>query len=146
MNSMNVIVHNSKLSLLDFGEIVESWLITELAISIAYILIDQIPRDFRGSFQSLPNNTQQQLKSVVSFCIKTILAGYTSIITIEPEELSVLPSLVLGRIAQSLTIGKYSFSLQPDNAYCSNTVNRGYLAMDLIINGFSCQWDEQFQL
>ncbi len=151
MNSYNFLVLPSsqdpidfELSILDFGELIESWLVVEVALLIMYVIIDAVPLNL-PPYEQLSQEEREKVYSQIFFPIKPILNGFVSRISLTKEEFEVLPWLVLARIAQSVTMGKYSFHLNPKNTYLLSTNGRGVLAMAAILEGIGEErWVNEF--
>lgn len=84
-------------SLLDFGDMVYSCTINELAIAIAYALLDK-----PGSLISVAQE---------------IAAGYHSVFPITELEVDLLFPLICTRLATSVSISAYQKTLEPDSEY-----------------------------
>ena len=103
-NDNNIIVRNDEpwhqevIGLIDFGDMVHSWLITDLANACAYAMLDQ----------------PQPLDTACA-----IIRGYHSELTITDEELDVLFAMIAMRLCMSVCICAYQKTLEPDNEYLS---------------------------
>ena len=101
-NDNNVIVDDSDMfeqkviGLIDYGDMVESWLVTDLAIACAYAMLDQ-PRP---------------LDTAVS-----IVRGYNQKLPIQEIELEALFPMIAMRLCMSVSICAYQKSIEPDNKY-----------------------------
>ena len=101
-NDFNVIVNNARddgarsFGILDFGDMVFSYSINELAVAIAYAILDK--PDPLGVAQK-------------------IVSGYHSIFPISDIEFEVLFPLVCARLAMSVSIAAQQLQLEPDNEY-----------------------------
>ena len=82
--------------ILDFGDMVHSCTINELAISIAYALLEK----------SDPISVAQE-----------ITAGYHSVFPISDLELELLFPLICARLTMSVSVSAYQKTLEPDNEY-----------------------------
>ncbi|MFW9797735.1 MAG: aminotransferase class III-fold pyridoxal phosphate-dependent enzyme [Candidatus Thorarchaeota archaeon] len=101
VNDDNVIVNsphdeNRTFGILDFGDMVYSHTINELAIAIAYAILDKPD----------PILTAQH-----------IIAGYHSVFPLTEVELEVLFLLTCARLATSVSVSSYQKKLEPDNEY-----------------------------
>ncbi len=101
-NNYNILVHHEPVSdlaligLVDFGDMVYSTLINELAICGAYVMLGkQNPIDAAAA----------------------VVAGYHETQPLDEEELSVLFPLMCLRLCQSVCLAVEQQSLQPDNEY-----------------------------
>ncbi|TFH08542.1 MAG: aminotransferase class III-fold pyridoxal phosphate-dependent enzyme [Candidatus Thorarchaeota archaeon] len=101
-NDNNIVVsnpHNSvkrMFGILDFGDMVHSCTINELAIAIAYAILDKPD----------PISVAQE-----------ITAGYHKIFPISELELELLFPLICARLATSVSVCAYQKTLEPDNEY-----------------------------
>jgi len=84
--------------LIDFGDMVYSYTIGELAVAIAYAILD---------------------KPDPLVIASRIISGYFSVCPITDDEFSVLFGLVTLRLCMSVCIAAYQQSCQPDNVYLS---------------------------
>lgn len=119
MNEGNVIVEEKNgehfvTGLIDFGDVGYTCRIFEVSIGMAYISMLK-PDD----------------------CISAagiILSAYLSVSSLSDLEYNLLYYCVIGRIAQSLAIGNYSFSIYPNNTYLLNTSRTGFKVLDKFLN------------
>jgi len=98
-NDYNVLVDPERMvvtGLLDFGDMVYSYTVGDLAIAIAYAVLDK--PDPRAAAAE-------------------IIEGYTSEFTLLVNELETLWPLVLLRLAMSVCIAAYQTQQRPDNEY-----------------------------
>jgi len=102
VNDNNVVVSHPHLNdkrtftILDFGDMVHSCTINELAITIAYAILEK----------SDPISVAQD-----------ITAGYHTIFPISELELELLFPLICARLATSVSVSAYQKTLEPDNEY-----------------------------
>jgi len=97
INEQNLLIHPSEpkvTGLLDFGDILLSWQINDIAINMAYGMLK---------------------KDEPLVAASHLLAGYAQKRPLTEVEWEVLPTLVACRLAQSITIGNYSAMQDPDN-------------------------------
>lgn len=95
--------------LLDFGDILCSWQINEIAINMAYGMLKK----------------EQPIVAA-----SHLLAGYATERTVSEVEWEVLPTLVACRLAQSITLGNYSAIQDPSNKeYLLTTQESGWLCL-----------------
>ena len=95
-NDYNVLVDPERLEvvgLIDFGDMVYSYTVGNLAVALAYVVLD--PR------------------AVVS----EVVEGYTSEFALMPSELEVLWRLMLMRLGMSVCLAAYQQQQRPDNEY-----------------------------
>jgi Ser/Thr protein kinase RdoA (MazF antagonist) len=96
-NDYNVIVENDRVvGLVDFGDMIHSYTIGELAVGIAYIVLDKA-------------DPLEHAKAVVS--------GYASEWTLDANELAALWCLVLMRLCMSICLAAHQQEQQPENVY-----------------------------
>jgi 4-aminobutyrate aminotransferase-like enzyme/Ser/Thr protein kinase RdoA (MazF antagonist) len=96
-NDHNVLVHDGHVSgLIDFGDMAAGRQVNELAITLAYALLDQ--------------------PDLVASATR-VIEGYTSVFELEPAELAVLFPLVAARLAMSVAISFHRSRDFPDNEY-----------------------------
>jgi hypothetical protein len=60
---------------------------------------------------------------------RKMAAGYQSVHPLPSEHLSMLHALVCSRLAQSVTMGAYSFSINPENQYLLVTAQPGWILL-----------------
>ena len=98
-NDYNVLVDPERMvvtGLLDFGDMIYSYTVGDLAIAIAYAVLDE--PDPRAAAAE-------------------IIEGYTSEFTLLQNELETLWPLALLRLAMSVCIARYQTQQRPDNEY-----------------------------
>jgi 4-aminobutyrate aminotransferase-like enzyme/Ser/Thr protein kinase RdoA (MazF antagonist) len=101
-NDYNVLVSNpyppeeSRFGILDFGDMVLTHTINELAVAIAYAILGK--EDPIGA-------------------ASTIVGGYHSNCPLTETEIELLFPLILARLATSIAIAGYQMQLEPDNEY-----------------------------
>ena len=80
-----------KLACIDFGDVVVSWRVNEVAIALAYCSLNKADpvRD-----------------------MSIMLAGIQSVYPLTPSEMRVLPCLIAARLVTSLVMGMYSYHMQ----------------------------------
>ncbi|XP_065072296.1 hydroxylysine kinase-like [Rhopilema esculentum] len=118
INEGNIITENidSKamiVGLIDFGDVTYSFRVFEIAICMAYMSLLR------------PND-----------CLKDaglVLSGYLSKEPLTDLELKVLYYCVIGRLAQSLTMGNYQYSLDPGNEYLLLTSQTGWKVLGMLL-------------
>ncbi len=103
-NDYNVIINHPhdnelrSLGILDFGDMVYSYTINELAVAIAYAILDK------------PDPIAVAQK---------IVSGYHAVSPLSEIELEVLYPLICTRLAMSVSIASHQQELEPDNEYLS---------------------------
>jgi Ser/Thr protein kinase RdoA (MazF antagonist) len=98
-NHGNVLVDEDGLqviSIIDFGDMVNSWLVVEPAIAATYAMLDQA--DPLGNAQ-------------------TLLRGYHQTLPLTTTEISLVFDLICMRLCMSVCICAHQRRLEPDNAY-----------------------------
>ena len=116
-NDFNIIVNNAhnneerSFGILDFGDMVFSYTINELAVAIAYAILDK--PDPLGVAQK-------------------IVSGYHSVFPISDTELDVLFSLICARLAMSVSIAAQQLQLEPDNEYLSVSQTSAWSTLALL--------------
>ena len=98
-NDYNVLVDPERMivtGLLDFGDMVYSYTVADLAIAIAYVVLDK------------PNPRA---------AAEEVIKGYTSEFVLRDEELEMLWPLVRLRLAMSVCIAANQLRQQPENEY-----------------------------
>jgi len=102
MNEQNIVVNESgadpvrdpngvKFSIIDFGDVIVSWRVNEVAIALAYCALDK----------------EDHLQDM-----SVMLAGIQSVFPLTPLEMRILPCLVAARLVTSLVMGMYSYHMQ----------------------------------
>lgn len=116
-NDYNVLVnhpHTDKarfFGIIDLGDMVFSSTINELAIAIAYAILDKPD----------PLSVAQH-----------IISGYQSIIPLSEPELDALFVLICTRLAMSVSIAAHQQKLEPDNEYLSVSQRSAWSALSLL--------------
>jgi 4-aminobutyrate aminotransferase-like enzyme/Ser/Thr protein kinase RdoA (MazF antagonist) len=96
-NDRNVLVHGGATTgLIDFGDMVHAPVVYELAVALAYALLDT---------PDLVAATEQ------------VVGGYTAEFPLTDDELSVLTDLAATRLAMSVAISSHRSAEHPDNEY-----------------------------
>jgi 4-aminobutyrate aminotransferase-like enzyme/Ser/Thr protein kinase RdoA (MazF antagonist) len=115
-NDDNVVINhphdeNRSFGILDFGDMVHSHTINELAIAIAYAILDKDD----------PIGIGQR-----------IVAGYHTVFPLTEVELEVLFPLVCTRLATSVCVAAYQKKLEPDNEYLVISESRAWKILSLL--------------
>jgi len=100
-NDYNLVVNQSQLGLdkigiIDFGDLVYSYTIFELAIAIAYAILG---------------------KEDLLYLASIIVKGYNTVIPLREDELDILFILICMRLTLSVAISGYQKNLEPNNKY-----------------------------
>ncbi|CAK9300321.1 unnamed protein product [Gordionus sp. m RMFG-2023] len=98
---------------IDFGDVHISYYIFEIALCITYMMI-------------------KVEDSEVFSCGGHVLAGYLEEMSLSYEELNCLQLCICARLCQSLTMGEYTYSLDPGNEYLLSSAKRGWKVLDKI--------------
>lgn len=96
VNDYNVIISNNRPKIIDFGDIVYSATIFDLAIAIAYVILD---------------------KDDPIHCAIQVLKGYHSILSLTEYEVDSLFVLIAMRLCVSVTLSAVQIKQEPDNEY-----------------------------
>ena len=97
--------------ILDFGDIVHSSVVGDLAVAMAYSV---------GADGALERHHVDPWEAPYD-----IAAGYTEIRSLEPDEVAMLPSLVRVRLAQRLLLNSWLAASDPSNAgYTGRSISR----------------------
>ena len=99
-NDANIIVQEDRVAgVIDFGDLVHSARVNDVAIAIAYMMLTKRGRE----------------KPIDTGCV--FLSGFCAEYALLPSEIELLYTLVCCRLAISVTIGAYSYMQQPENEY-----------------------------
>ena len=120
-NRENVIVNDDAsrvISIIDFGDMIHSWLILEPGIAAAYAMLEQ--PDPMASAQAL-------------------VRGYHQSMALTETEIGLLFDLIGMRLCMSVCLCAHQQRLEPDNAYLSNDVQQSW---DLLRQLEPISWTE----
>ena len=137
-NDQNVIVEqggHKVAGMIDFGDMVYTWRVNEVAVAAAYVLIAlQYPKEGGLSEGALAEGGLSEAQAPIRpiAAIRALLKGYEAQLPLSETEWTVLPTLIACRIAMSLTMGAYSAALDPTNAYLRLTLEPGWKALQLL--------------
>lgn len=106
--------------IIDFGDTNHSPLLFEVAIGLTYMIIQARDLAVGGIF----------------------LAGFESLVPLLPSEKALLKYCVAARLVQSLVMGVYISSLQPDNDYITTTQTQGWKLLPALWNDHFSEIDE----
>ena len=96
-NDHNILAHDEEIvGLIDFGDMVFSYRVGELAIALAYIVLDKTD----------PLTTA-----------KLVVAGYLSEVRLNHDEIEALWTLMLMRLCMSICIAEHQSRQKPENEY-----------------------------
>ncbi|XP_045190936.2 hydroxylysine kinase-like [Mercenaria mercenaria] len=120
LNEGNIIVKGSEVStegeksmefhvhgVLDFGDLVHEYIVYEIAIVTAYMMIESTILDSID----VAGHT---------------LAGYIKELQLPAADCNVLKECICARLAQSFTYGSHEHKLDPTNTYCLRTSEKGW--------------------
>ncbi|XP_031638487.1 hydroxylysine kinase-like [Contarinia nasturtii] len=96
--------------IIDFGDTCYSFYVFELAITIAYMLLQSCELETAGF----------------------VIAGYQELRPIPTNERNVLKICVAARLCQSLVLGAYTHTLDPENDYLLSTQDNGWKMLSMI--------------
>jgi len=133
LNDQNVLVDaqaGEVLGVIDFGDMMHTWRINEIAITAAYVAI-MLQYD-RAADAPPPPEPASALTALVQ--------SYAAATPLSEEEWAVLPILISCRIAVSLTVGAYSSSKDPDNEYLKLTLLPGWKALQQMRARSNDEW------
>lgn len=112
VNDRNVIVQpNGELGLIDFGDMVNTFLVNEVSIALAYIIIGVVTNMEADVILS-----DRHVNTLFSPCA-CFFSGYIKLMPLTEFEIECIYILTRARCAASASIGAYSASLNPNNAY-----------------------------
>jgi len=96
-NDYNVIVEQDRVvGIIDFGDMVHSYTVGELAVALAYVVLDK------------PDPVA---------CVREVVKGYLSESALNEVELNLLWPLVLLRLCMSVCLAAFQQQQKPDNQY-----------------------------
>jgi Ser/Thr protein kinase RdoA (MazF antagonist) len=96
-NDYNIIVEDDRVvGLIDFGDMIHSYTVGELAIAIAYVVLDQADP---------------------LTCAKEVVAGYVSESSLNEDELDAIWWLMLMRLSMSVCLAAHQRQQNPQNDY-----------------------------
>ncbi len=123
-NGMNLIVKKSEsdeyqiAGMIDFDDTVLSCHVFEIAIFLAYIMLENLnPIDY---------------PCPVEF-VCTLLQGYLQVFPLSKDEISCLYYLVLGRCCQSVVASEIAYKAEPWNSYLLTTPEKAYKVMEILL-------------
>jgi Putative homoserine kinase type II (protein kinase fold) len=119
-NDYNVLVHHDDVvGLIDFGDMIYSFRAGELAIALAYVVLD---------------------KSDPLMNAKAVVAGYRSGFELNREEIESLWPLMLMRLCMSICLAAYQRQQKPDNPYLDvsqSAIRRSFPGLAAIDSGLA---------
>jgi len=111
VNDQNIIVaaeSDKGLAVVDFGDIVNTWLVNDIAICLCYFMMDK----------------HEPLQALCA-----VFRGYCKYMPLERTELELLPSLIKCRLACTGIMSAYSYQKDPTNKYLLLTAEPGWKAL-----------------
>jgi len=114
VNNHNVLLDDSGAvtGLIDFGDLLHTATVCEVAIAVAYFMLDA-PRPLAAGGR--------------------VLRGYHAVRPLAPVELEVLFDLVLARLAMSVTFSAFRHRREPHNAYLIANRSAGWRLLEELI-------------
>ena len=148
INDQNVLVDAAGASLvgvIDFGDMVRSWQLNELAICAAYVLIylsyDKWFEGGEGGGEAAAA-AEGGMAMEPLLALRAVCRGYNAERQLSEAEWAALPTLISCRLAMSLTIGMFSAAQDPDNEYLRLTLRPGWRALQLMRGKATHEWSE----
>jgi 4-aminobutyrate aminotransferase-like enzyme/Ser/Thr protein kinase RdoA (MazF antagonist) len=117
VNDYNVIVNykdtpfNYNFGIIDFGDMVKSNTVFDLAIAIAYVILDK----------------DDPIRTAVN-----VVKGYNSIFPLMENEIKLLFNLICMRLCQSVAISAYQQTLEPENEYLRISEKKAWKCLFLL--------------
>lgn len=115
-NDQNILVHTNNedliKGLIDFGDLNYTHTIIELAVAMAYGMLDK----------------KDPLEDVLP-----LLEGYHSVYPVQEQELDVLFYLICSRLAMSVVMSAYQHSFRPDEPYLTITARPAWAALHKLV-------------
>ncbi|XP_045475482.1 hydroxylysine kinase [Harmonia axyridis] len=117
VNEQNVLVEQQNgrwhvKGILDFGDSHEACLLFDVAITMTYMIIEAENIDYGGY----------------------VLTGYNSVKRLLPEEMNLLKICVCARFCQSLVMGAFTITRDPENTYVIRTAKAGWTILEELWN------------
>lgn len=147
VNDQNVLVDKGGedvLGIIDFGDMAHTYLVNEIAIATAYVVIAMHYGDAQAADGAVDDAATDpaagrkkqkgpQPLSELEACV-AMTSSYAAEMAargmaLSDAEWSVLPTLIACRITVSLTIGAYSSAQDPENEYLKLTLLPGWTAL-----------------
>merc|ERR1712113_740313 len=116
--------------LIDFGDLVWTWLVNELAITSAYVLISL---EYESAATKAGHLSQLEALQALAY-------SYCDVLPLSESEWRALPTLIACRLAMSLTLGTYSASKDPENEYLKLTLVPGWKALSALRSRPATEW------
>ena len=122
----------SVLGIIDFGDMCHTWVVNEIAISIAYAIIALHYDKGGDGGEAGAGGGGEEMSEVEAAC--AMASSYSAEMSrlgmgLSDAEWRALPTLIACRIAVSLTIGAYSSAMDPTNEYLKITLLPGLKAL-----------------
>mmetsp|Transcript_4878 Transcript_4878/g.6612 ORF Transcript_4878/g.6612 Transcript_4878/m.6612 type:complete len:369 (-) Transcript_4878:48-1154(-) len=125
-NDQNILVDfnsHTVVGLLDFGDMLETWQVSEVAIAAAYVML--------GPSVSSSSGCEARMHDPVQ-AASVLIQAYCKVFPLTEIEVSILPTLVMCRLCCSLTLGAFSHQQDPTNAYLLLTQEPGWKVMQVL--------------
>jgi Ser/Thr protein kinase RdoA (MazF antagonist) len=123
-NDYNLLVHNGRLAVLDFGDMVYSRTVFDLAIGIAYALLSSNPypgptpeRGRRQSSLSLEGEGWGEGEGALLNTAVAIFRAYHQVSPLTAVEIAHLYTLIAIRWCTSVAVAAHQMAQEPDNDY-----------------------------
>ncbi|RDD45789.1 Hydroxylysine kinase [Trichoplax sp. H2] len=100
------------IGVIDFGDFHYSYLIIELAIAIAHVMAET-------TTDAIANSGH-------------LLAGYLSVVHLNPKEFNLLYDVILARLFQLIVLSEYVYTLDSSNSYVIDRVPNYYQAITML--------------
>lgn len=137
--------------IIDFGDLVHSWQLNELAVCAAYVLIylsyDKWRQPSGAEAPAAPAQAPAAAAAAASAPMEPLLAlrsvcrAYHTERPLSDAEWSALPTLISCRLAMSLTIGSFSAAQDPENEYLRLTLAPGWRALQMMRATPAAEWE-----
>lgn len=146
-NDANIIVSQGEekeyevTGVIDFGDTVHTLRVNELAIAMAYMMVNvatAIIKEMGG--KDMTEEQEPAARARLLDVGRTFFSGFATATTLSGYERAVLPTLVACRLAMSCTYGALSISKDPTNEYLQLHAVPGWLALRLY---WSCEVDDE---
>jgi hydroxylysine kinase len=106
--------------ILDFGDMVHTYLVNEVSIGMAYAMVGQYAK-------------QNHSRSGLLAAAEAFYRGYIAVLPLTEAEISVCMGLALCRLAMSVTLGAYARSKAPENEYLGLHATPAVTALELLV-------------
>lgn len=130
-NGYNLLANNGRLAVLDFGDMVYSRTLFDLAIGIAYTLLNNYPPPAteRGA-DSLESDDRGESKNTLLAMAVTLFRAYHQVSPVTAVEMAHLYTLIAIRWCTSVTIAAHQIAQEPDNDYLAISQAGAWAALE----------------